>query len=82
MYKKFLEEMIKRVIENKFDVTTYRSKISFCEETKYPHFSIKTLRNSNCEAVDFKGFVGNVGQVVITNKDGKNLKLENYITVN
>lgn len=66
--KKFMGEMVCRLVGNHFNETAFG--IELTKRDKYTvDFKVSTVHDGNFH--EYEGFVGCVGQVVITKVDGK-----------
>ena len=66
--KKFMVEMVKRAVEKGMKETCFDVKLT--SHDKYQvNFTASTVHDGDFH--DYKGFIGLVGQVVITEIDGK-----------
>lgn len=80
MYKKFVEAMVERTIERYFNVTVFSREVKHSTTTELVDFKVRA--SGNDKSTSYEGFVGTVGQIVVTTIDNKRLPKEEYIIIN
>lgn len=82
MYKKFVEAMVENAISKYFDCICYRRAFRYINDTGMVRFTVKATAMGSHTFTQYRGYVGTIGQIVITGIDDKELETEEFITIN
>lgn len=72
-----MKRMIVRAVEKHYGVTAYRAGTKHDKYTDMYDFIVFAVKD-RCTFCEFRGYVGCLGQVVITWKDGKDLDIKEF----
>lgn len=82
MYKKLVEALVENAISKYFDCICYRIAVSYNQNTGMVRFTVEAAEKGCTHLHTVRGFVGTLGQIVITTIDSKELETEKFITIN
>lgn len=82
MYKKFIKNIVKKTMENYFIATVYKVEVTYRKDVDMVDFTAKVLKDSTSPSYSYGGYIGSIGQIVITRINNRHLNAEDYITIN
>lgn len=80
MYDNFLKELIERLIVNHFNETAFKCKIEFNHNTEMIDYEVETVSKS-AGVNKYRGYLGCIGNLVVTTINDNRLNKENYIDI-
>jgi len=80
MYDKFLEELIKRLIGNRFKETAFKCEIEFNHDTEMISYEVVTVNNC-ADFHKYNGFLGTIGNLVVTTINDNFLDVDSFIEI-
>lgn len=80
MYDKFLKGLIKNLIEKHFNETAFKEEIELRGDTGLLSFEVETV-GKNADFHTYYGFLGSVGNLVVTAIDDNQLEIESFIEI-